>query len=91
MLALGWTALPGSPWLWTLAALAVPAIPLWQLVIGTLLGTARSLSLEPLKRWRDSLPAAVGQVRVVPLVVSSAGDVKTRARTPGDLRRHACC
>ena len=28
LLALGWTVLPGSPWLWTLAALAVPALPL---------------------------------------------------------------
>jgi cyclic beta-1,2-glucan synthetase len=55
-------SLPGSPWLWTLAALAVPALPLLQLVIGTLSGRVRSRSLEGLKRWRDSVPAAAGQV-----------------------------
>ena len=35
LLALGWTVLPGSPWAWTIAALAVPAVPLIQLVLGT--------------------------------------------------------
>ena len=64
LLVLGWTVLPGSPWLWTLAALAVPALPLVQLLIGH----ARRRGPEPvarraLRRWRDSVPADGGPGR----------------------------
>jgi cyclic beta-1,2-glucan synthetase len=61
LLILGWTVLPGSPWLWTLAALAVPALPLLQSLVGALIGAARSGSLDGLKRLQDSVPPAVGQ------------------------------
>jgi len=62
LLALGWTVLPGSPWFWTAAALAVPALPLFQLLIGTVVGCARNRSLDALKRLPDSVPPAVAQV-----------------------------
>jgi cyclic beta-1,2-glucan synthetase len=61
LLALGWTVLPGSPWLWTAAALAVPMLPLFQVVLGTMLGVARSRSLAGVRQWRDSIPATAGQ------------------------------
>ncbi|MCS6852425.1 MAG: glycosyl transferase family 36 [Gemmataceae bacterium] len=38
LLLLAWTLLPGSPWFWTLAALAVPALPL---ILVTISGLAR--------------------------------------------------
>ena len=34
LLVLGWTVLPGSPWLWTAVALAVFALPLFQIGAG---------------------------------------------------------
>src|SRR5439155_21583092 len=61
LLVLGWTVLPGSPWLWTAVALAVPALPILQAIGGTLFSAARKGSLAGLKRWRDSLPATAGQ------------------------------
>ncbi|MDB5352254.1 MAG: cellobiose phosphorylase [Planctomycetota bacterium] len=62
LLILGWTALPGLAWRWTLVALAVPAVPLIQLVLGTIVGATRSRSLGGFKQWRDRLPATLGQV-----------------------------
>ena len=63
LLLLGWTVLPGSPLLWTLAALAVPALPLIQLVIGTVIGAVRSGSPGgALKGLGGSLLATAGHV-----------------------------
>jgi cyclic beta-1,2-glucan synthetase len=61
LLALGWTVLPGSPWLWTATAVAVPALPLFQTVVCTLVGCVRSRRLASLKCWSDSVPAAAAQ------------------------------
>jgi cyclic beta-1,2-glucan synthetase len=61
LLVLGWTVFPGSPWLWTGVALAVPALPLLQVIGGSLFSAARKGSLAGLKRWRDSVPATAGQ------------------------------
>ena len=62
LFVLGWTVLPGSPWLWTLIALAVPALSLGQLMVGSVVSATRGRSLSPFKRWPDSLPATLGQV-----------------------------
>ncbi len=62
MLALGWTVLPGNPWFWTIFGFCVLAIPLFQLVIGTVFGCLRGGSLDGLKRLPDSLPPTVAQV-----------------------------
>ncbi len=62
LLALGWAVLPGSPWAWTIAALAVPAVPLIQLVLGSLIVAFRCRSIACFRRWRDSMPATLGQV-----------------------------
>ncbi len=53
LLVLGWTVLPGPAWLWTLLALAVPALPLVQQVSGALIGAVRKGSLAPLGGLRD--------------------------------------
>jgi len=62
LLALGWTALPGPPWFWTAVAVAVPALPLLQMVLSTAVISARSGTVGAFKSWQDSMPAAVGQV-----------------------------
>ena len=41
LLVLGWMVFPGSPWLWTAVALAVPAFPLLQVIGGTLFSAVR--------------------------------------------------
>ncbi len=61
MLALGWTVLPGSPWLWTAIALAVLALPLLKWLMGATVGCARTASLAGIRSWRTSLPAMGGQ------------------------------
>jgi cyclic beta-1,2-glucan synthetase len=62
LLALGWTVLPGSFWVWTAIALAVPALPLIQWLIGTLIGCLRSVSLSALLNARSTVSATLGQV-----------------------------
>jgi cyclic beta-1,2-glucan synthetase len=62
MLALGWTILPGSPWLWTLIAVGVLALPLLKWFLGTCLGCIRSGSLAGLRAWRESVSALGGQI-----------------------------
>jgi len=63
LLLLGWTVLPGSPLLWTLVALAIPALPLLQLVIGTAIGAVRSGSpAGALKGLGGALLATAGHV-----------------------------
>ena len=61
MLALGWTVLPGSPWLWTMMALAVLALPLLKWLMAATVGCARTASLSGIRSWRTSLPAMGGQ------------------------------
>jgi len=63
LLLLGWTVLPGSPWLWTMAALLVAA---WPLVLhgvdrlrGLLLGRP---FLETVREWQAELPSTAGHV-----------------------------
>ena len=62
---LGWTILPGSPWFWTLVGLSVPALAVGQLLIGSVVSATRGRSLSPFRRWRDSVPATIGQVAMV--------------------------
>ncbi|RLC86854.1 MAG: hypothetical protein DRJ03_07595 [Chloroflexi bacterium] len=59
MLIVGWTWLPGSPWLWTLAGLISLSMPVFTGVIGlmrqrvretSLIGAARSVRMDVL-RW----------------------------------------
>ncbi len=62
MLILGWTVLPGSPWAWTCAGMALMVLPLIQLVLATVLGAARSRKLSGFLSWRDRVPATIAQV-----------------------------
>jgi len=61
LLILGWTVLPGSPWLWTAFALAVPALPVIQLVLGSAYGALRRGSPVGLLAIGHNLPATAGQ------------------------------
>ena len=61
MLALGWTVLPGSPWLWTAITLAVLALPLLKWFIGAHRGCAAHLDPVGFSSWRQSIPAMGGQ------------------------------
>ncbi len=62
LLLLGWTALPGSPWLWTMAALLVPAWPLTLLCIDRMRAFLGGQPvLATLRQWQAELPATLGQ------------------------------
>ncbi len=61
LLVVGWTVLPGPAWLWTLFALAVPALPLVQLVVGTTYGSLRRGSLSGLLGIGHYFPPTAGQ------------------------------
>ena len=62
LLMLGWTVLPGSPWLWTAAALAILAVPFFQSLLGSMVDSVRGRSLSALAQWARGLPAVLGQV-----------------------------
>jgi cyclic beta-1,2-glucan synthetase len=63
LLALGWAVLPGPGWAWSLAALAVIALPLGLQLLDHLLGLVRSAAPRAVLRGaRQSLPATLGQV-----------------------------
>jgi cyclic beta-1,2-glucan synthetase len=64
LLALGWTVLPGSFWVWTAIGLAVPALPIIQWLIGTLIGCVRNGSLSPLLSAGSTVSATLGQVAI---------------------------
>jgi len=54
MLAVGWLALPGSPWLWTTLGLLAPAGHLFtDLVTGFARGRRRSAARSTIRRFRD--------------------------------------
>ena len=62
LLVLGWSILPGSPWLWTATALAILALPLFQSLLGSMVDSVRGRSLSALAQWAGGLPAVLGQV-----------------------------
>ena len=61
LLVLGWTVLPGSPWLWTAFALAVPSLPILQLILGAIYSAIRGGSPAALTGIGHHLPATAGQ------------------------------
>jgi cyclic beta-1,2-glucan synthetase len=62
LFALGWTVLPGSPWLWTGLALLVPGLPLLLMLLGSAAGLVGGGSwLLRLRDLRASLGATAGQ------------------------------
>ncbi len=62
LLVLGWTVLPGSPGLWTAIALAVFALPFFQMILGVAVGCIRSRTLSPLRTCWERVPSTLGQV-----------------------------
>jgi cyclic beta-1,2-glucan synthetase len=63
LLALGWTVLPGSPWLWSGMALLTLAMPLVILVINSLLNLLRGGSwMLQLREIRGGFAATAGQI-----------------------------
>jgi cyclic beta-1,2-glucan synthetase len=64
LLVLGWTVLPGSPWLWTVIALATFMLPVLQMLMSIAIGGIRARSLVPLRKSRDRIPAVIGQILV---------------------------
>ena len=62
LLVLGWTVLPGSPWVWTAFALAVPALPIVQLFLGSIVSAIRGSSISPILGIGHALPPTAGQV-----------------------------
>ncbi|WP_435019716.1 GH36-type glycosyl hydrolase domain-containing protein [Tundrisphaera sp. TA3] len=61
LLILGWTVLPGSPWLWTAVALAVPALPVFQNIFGASFSAVKGHSFSPMFGLGHSLPPTIGQ------------------------------
>jgi len=61
LLVLGWTVLPGSPWLWTFFALAVPALPIVQMILGASWGSLKQRSLGGLLGVGHNMPSTAGQ------------------------------
>ncbi len=59
---LGWTVLPGSALAWTLIALAVPALPLIQLLFGSVFNAIRGQSITPFLGWRYTVPSTLAQI-----------------------------
>jgi cyclic beta-1,2-glucan synthetase len=63
LLALGWIALPGSPWFWTCAALLVLGVPVIVQLLGSLVALVTSKPwLAPLYELRGELPYTAAQV-----------------------------
>jgi cyclic beta-1,2-glucan synthetase len=62
LLTLGWTILPGSPWLWTAAGLATLALPLFQSLLGSVVDSIRGRALSALYYWAMGLRAVLGQM-----------------------------
>jgi cyclic beta-1,2-glucan synthetase len=62
LVTLGWTVLPGSPWLWTAVAAATLALPLFQSLLGSVVDSIRGRSFSGLSNWMIGLPAVLGQI-----------------------------
>ena len=62
LLILGWTILPGSPWLWTAVALATLAVPFFQSLLGSIVDSIRGGSLSILMFWALGLGALLGPI-----------------------------
>ena len=62
LLLLGWTVLPGSPWLWSAVALATLGLPLIQSIIGSAVESVRGRSLAGLYARLVGTPAVIGHV-----------------------------
>jgi hypothetical protein len=63
LLVLGWTVLPGVPWVWSLAALAVLAVPLGLQIIESLLGLIAGASASAvIRQSRLAIRATARQV-----------------------------
>src|SRR5262249_39431720 len=61
-LVLGWAVLPGPAWAWTAAALAVPLLPLAQLLLDAVLGILMGAPVRTAVRHAgDGLGATAGQ------------------------------
>ena len=60
LLVLGWTVLPGSPWLWTFFALAVSFLPVVQTILGGSYSSFRARSFTAILGVGHSLPATAG-------------------------------
>ncbi|MBX7106588.1 MAG: hypothetical protein K1X57_21105 [Gemmataceae bacterium] len=61
MVALGWTVLPGSPWLWTVLAIMVAGWPLVIFLINSLWGVLKGTPAVTLRAARGSLPGTAMQ------------------------------
>ena len=61
LLVLGWTVLPGPGWLWTVVALAVVGLPLFQNVLGASTSAFLGGSFSPILGLGHSLPPTLGQ------------------------------
>ncbi len=57
----GLDVLPGSPWLWTAAALATLAVPFFQSLLGSIVDSVRGGSLSVLFYWIVGVRALLGQ------------------------------
>ncbi len=61
MLALGWTVMPGSPWVWSAVALLVLAQPVLKWLTASTVGVLRSWSIGPFRGWKENLTSMGGQ------------------------------
>ena len=75
--------LPGSPWLWTAAALAALALPLFQSILGSA-GRQRSrpVAVAGFLNGLGGLPAVIGQVVLDVDVPGQSGRVSARRDRP---------
>ena len=62
LLMLGWTVLPGSPWLWSAVALATLGLPLIQSLLGSAVESVRGGSLAGLFGRLAGTSAVIGHV-----------------------------
>src|SRR5207237_6785703 len=94
LLVLGWTVLPGSPWIWTAAALAVPLLPLLQMIVANLFTLVQTDSWSlPWLNLRATIGATGAQagLTVIFLADQARQSVDAVARTLARLfvtRRH---
>jgi cyclic beta-1,2-glucan synthetase len=61
LLILGWTALPTSPWFWSVLAIVIVGMPLLKWLLAVVIGFTRTGSLLGFRAWRERFPALAGQ------------------------------